>query len=329
MSITVAPLAAEHMSELYRLSRDAWVADVPDIPFASEATFAAMTQQPPAGQEAERYVALLDGVVAGFLRLRFPMLDNRENAHVQLITSPAHRRRGVGRALAGHAVQRSAARGRRNLDGETIDHRPEGAAFATALGAKMALAETRSRLDVPPPDPERLDALLADARRHSTGYRLRQWTGVPSEEHLADIAYLDSRYYTDAPSGDLVVETQKVDPERLRAAEKQLVATGRTSFHTAAVHEATGSVVAWTFIVGNDDTPEQAWQQLTMVDPAHRGHRLGLLVKLENLRFIRAGRPELAGIDTFNATANEHMLAINDTMGFRRVDQWMQWLLTI
>lgn len=329
MSIAVVPLAAEHTSDVYRLCREAWQADVPDIPFASEAVFVAALQRPPAGHEAERYVALRDGIVAGSLRLLMPMLDNRENARVEVIVSPAHRRNGVGRVLLSHAVERAATRGRHNLDAETIDHSPEGAAFANAAGAKMALAETRSRLDVPPPDQRRLDDLLADARRHSTGYRLLQWTGVPAEEHLADIAYLDSRYYTDAPSGDLVVETQNVDPERVRAAEAHMLALGRTSFHTAAVHEATGSVVAWTFIVGNDDTPEQAWQQLTMVDPAHRGHRLGLLVKLENLRFIRAGRPELTGIDTFNATANEHMLAINDTMHFRRVDQWMQWLLTI
>jgi GNAT superfamily N-acetyltransferase len=329
MPIAVVPFGPEHAADVYRLCRGAWLADVPDIPFASEAVFAAMMRRPLPGQETERYVALLDGAVAGHLRLRYPMADNLENVRLDLTTGLSHRRLGVGRALFDRAVERAVARGRKNLDGETIDRGPEGAAFATAMGAKTALAETRSRLDVPPPDQQRLDAVLDDARQHSTGYRLLQWTGVPQEEYLEDIAYLDSRFYTDSPMGDLVVEAEKVDPERVRAAEEQLIAVGRTAFHTAAVHEETGRLVAWTRITGDNDSPVQAWQQLTMVDPKHRGHRLGLLVKLENLRFIQAGRPELTGIDTFNASANEHMLAINDTIGFRRVDQWMQWLLTL
>jgi len=43
--------------------------------------------------------------------------------------------------------------------------------------------------------------------------------------------------------------------------------------------------------------------------------------KWTNLRHIR---PELTGIDTFNASANRHMLAINKAVGFRPVDSWIQ-----
>jgi GNAT superfamily N-acetyltransferase len=329
MPIDVTPFAPEHAAEVYRLNRDAWSTDVPDIPFASETVFAAMTAGARPGFEAERHVALFDGVVAGSLRLMFPMTDNVENASFALTVAVGHRRRGVGRALFERGVQRSIARGRKNLEAETIDSGPEGAAFATAMGAKMALAETRSRLDVPPPDQERLAALLADAWSHAEGYRVVQWTGVPAEEYLDDIAALDSRYHLDAPMGDLVVEPQKIDGEKIRANEEHGIAVGRTAFHTGAVHRATGRMIGWTFVSGNNDTPQQAWQQLTLVDPAHRGHRLGLVLKLENLRFIRAGRPELTGIDTFNATANEPMLAVNDAMGYRRADQWMQWQLTL
>jgi hypothetical protein len=54
-----------------------------------------------------------------------------------------------------------------------------------------------------------------------------------------------------------------------------------------------------------------------------------MIVKLENLRHVRELRPKLRAVDTFNASSNEHMLAINRTMGFRAVDSWMQWQLTV
>jgi hypothetical protein len=120
-----------------------------------------------------------------------------------------------------------------------------------------------------------------------------------------------------------------VDAARVRATEERQIAVGRTAFHTGVVHAASGRMVAWTTIAGNNDTPIHAWQNITIVDPDHRGHRLGMIVKLENLRHTLGQRPELAAIDTFNASANRHMLAINETMGFRRVDLWMQWQRTI
>ena len=54
-----------------------------------------------------------------------------------------------------------------------------------------------------------------------------------------------------------------------------------------------------------------------LVDPDHRGHRLGTIVKIENLRRARAHEPALAVVETYNAEANPHMLAINVAMGFR------------
>jgi GNAT superfamily N-acetyltransferase len=326
MPTVIAPFDfAAHLSDVYRISRDAWLADVPDIPFVSEVGYASSVQRPWPAHDNERYVALVDGVVAGLLRLSMPTRDNLENMELDLIVDVDRRRQGIGRALFDRAVWRANELGRKNLTSETIGGEP----FAAAMGAKMVLAETRSRLDVPPADQERLDELLADAWRRAQGYRLVQWQGVPAEEFLADLAALDSRFYTDAPTGDLVVEAEKVDADRIRATEEHRAALGRTAFHSAVVHIASGRLVAWTLIGGDRELTTQSWQQLTIVDPAHRGHRLGMLIKLENLRFIRAGQPELTGIDTFNASANEHMLAINDTMGFRRVDQWEQWQLTL
>jgi GNAT superfamily N-acetyltransferase/RimJ/RimL family protein N-acetyltransferase len=327
MPISIAPLADSQLDDAYRISRAAWEIDVPDIPFASRTVFGKRVRHSWPGTGHERYLALLDGVPAGYLGMRLPLDDNRHMAHLEVLTAPESRRRGVGRALIEQAVTRCRALGRTHLVAQTTDQRPDGDAFAGALGAKPGLADTRSRLDLPPADQGRLDALLAEAWTHAADYRLVQWTRVPPTELLDDVAYLESRLNLDAPTGDLPIEQEQVDAEKIVATEEYLELIGRTSTHTGVRHGA--RLVAWTTVSGNSDDPGQTWQQITIVDPAHRGHRLGLIVKLENLRYLRRLQPDLRAIDTFNATANDHMLAINDALGFRRVDQWMQWQLTV
>lgn len=68
-----------------------------------------------------------------------------------------------------------------------------------------------------------------------------------------------------------------------------------------------------------------AWQHITIVDPAHRGHRLGMWVKLANLRYTRGEEPALRNIDTWNAATNSHMIAINEALGFRAVEGWAEY----
>jgi GNAT superfamily N-acetyltransferase len=317
----VMPLFDEKVA--FEIGRAAAEADTPDIPFGSLESFVARVRRPWPGNTFEQLLATIDGVAVGYLELGLPQLDNLANVNVQLAVHPEHRRRGAGRALHAYAVDRTRALGRKHLIAPTMDRRPDGAAFATAMGATAGLVETRSRLDLSTIDADRLDSPAAG------GYRLVQWVNVAPEEHLDDIAYLESRLNQDAPTGDLAWEPENVDADRIRAAEEAVLVRGRTAFHTGAVHEASGRLVAWTMIASQDDTAWHAWQSITIVDPGHRGHRLGLLIKIENLRYARRRRPELRVIDTFNAAENAHMLGINQAMGFRKVDAWTQWQLTV
>ncbi len=74
-----------------------------------------------------------------------------------------------------------------------------------------------------------------------------------------------------------------------------------------------------------DDAPHQAWQEITIVDPAHRGHRLGLAVKLANLDFLAERAPDVRTIRTSNAQENAPMIAVNDMLGFEIVGVGMFW----
>ena len=50
-------------------------------------------------------------------------------------------------------------------------------------------------------------------------------------------------------------------------------------------------------------------QHDTSVVRSHRGHRLGLLLKADMMRWLAEVEPQLETVDTFNAESNAHMVA--------------------
>lgn len=339
MGITIAPIEAADQAAIdaaYRVGAAANEADLPDFPPFCRRRFEASVRHPMPGNAALWALARLDGVPAGYLALDLPHLDNTDNATADLVVHPAYRRRGVGRALHEHGVRLLRERGRKRVVGMAVSALPggpsrpaAGAAFAAALGAHPALLEVRRRLDTARLDHAGLDALLAAARDRSAGYRTVQWRGGTPEEYLTDIAYLDGRLMTDSPLGDLHWEAEQVDAERIRGTERALDARGRRQYHTAVRHEESGRLVAWTLLDVGASADWHAFQQITIVDPEHRGHRLGLLTKIENLRHLLVHEPAVRAIDTFNAAENAHMVRINERLGFRPVDGWTDWQLTL
>jgi GNAT superfamily N-acetyltransferase len=336
MDIAVTPFDpsdATSADRAYEVCRAASLADIPDFPAPPREYFFGSLRHPWPGERLERALGWIDGKPVGYLELMLPERDNTENAAAELYVMPSHRRRGVGRALHQHAVTVARAAGRRRLVGSTVEtlpggpcvHDGAGRAFAAALGAHPALPEVRRRLDLDAVDGRRLDELVAGAWRRAAGYRLVRWQISAPEQYLDDIAYLDGRLLTDAPMGDLEWEPEKVDAEHVRDIESALAARGRRDYHTGVVHEASNRLVGWTMVAMRPGIAWHARQGITIVDPDHRGHRLGLVAKIENLGFARAHEPGLTTVDTFNAAANEHMIAVNDALGFRPVDAWTEW----
>ncbi|GAA0482736.1 GNAT family N-acetyltransferase [Paractinoplanes deccanensis] len=321
MRVSIEPLDSHETA--YEIRSAVQKHDVPDIPFGTKANFIATIDNPPPGHEFERYIGRLDGEPAGFLELRLFQLDNLANVEVELEVLPEHRRKGVGRALYALVLDRAAEHGRKHVMGATVDRFPDGAAFATAMGAVAGLEDTRSRLDLTQADTAHLDELRAEALPYAEGYRVIDWLGVPPDDIIDDVAYLESRLMADAPTGDMAWEPEKIDADRLRRDQEAREKRGRVSYCAGALRG--DRLVAWTTIAGERDLPQQAWQQTTLVDPEHRGHRLGMLVKLANLDNIRRNRPGIEAIDTFNASQNEYMLRINRAIGFRAVDIWTEW----
>jgi RimJ/RimL family protein N-acetyltransferase len=81
-------------------------------------------------------------------------------------------------------------------------------------------------------------------------------------------------------------------------------------------------VVAYSDLVATVHEYGRAYQWGTLVRPDHRGHRLGLAVKVANVRLLQETQPQLATVVTFNADVNAPMVAVNDRLGFVPV-QWL------
>jgi hypothetical protein len=62
----------------------------------------------------------------------------------------------------------------------------------------------------------------------------------------------------------------------------------------------------------------------------HRGHRLGLLLKVVMLGLLAQREPALRWIITGNAESNRHMILINEALGYRALDRWTtSWRLPV
>jgi GNAT superfamily N-acetyltransferase len=316
----------------YEIQAAARAHDVPDLPRPCRHRHEATFRIPWPGTSEPRWLAYDGDRPVGAGSLQLPQLDNLDNAWAEIVVHPAHRRRGVGRALYTHLVAAARAAGRTRLMADTVESLPggprrngDGSAFAREMGLADVLREVRRKLDLATTDPAGYESLLAGAWRHADGYSLVQWRDRTPEEYRADIGYLDGRLHADAPMGDLAWAPENVDADRVRATDEARVGHGTRTYNSAIRHNASGRIVAWTALGLEHSVPEHAWQFITLVDPPHRGHRLGTIVKIANLRYAMAGEPGLRAVDTWNAAVNGHMISINEALGFRPVDCLVNW----
>ena len=321
------PTDVAHVTALHALRSAVEAHDHPDFPPPCPVEHATAVRLPWPGEDLEHHMAFLAGELVGWLALGFPLLDNRDTVLVELEVHPAHRRRGIGTVLAGRLRERAADRDR-HLAIYEVPEDSAGSAFSDGLGGERALPSVMRVLDVRDADAGVLAALGADARTHAAGYELVRWRGSTPAEHVDDLAVLVARMSTDPPLGDLVWEPEEVDPVRLRARDVVMDERGLRRW-TTAVRLVGGPLVGFTQVFARTTHHEDADQGDTIVLTEHRGHRLGALMKQENLALVRADMPELQRIWTWNAAENAPMVAVNEAMGFRRHRNWFECQLRL
>jgi GNAT superfamily N-acetyltransferase len=262
----------------------------------------------------------------GCYMLALPDHENASMAWCALAVLPDRRRAGAGRELLAHCAGQALRAGRTRLAGEARQGSP-GSAFALATGATGGISEVIRRLDIDAAMPGRLASLRDEAWPRARGYSLMSWIGASRADTIEDQALL-SAAMADAPR-DEGVEPEVFDAERIKDLERRCFASGQQFYSVAARHEATTRLVAITQIFVDPGTPGWGFQMITAVLPAHRGHRLGLLVKAEMLDLLAAHEPDIRHILTGNGASNHHMIIINEQLGFTVTSMYRNWELSL
>ncbi len=255
------------------------------------------------------------GSVAGWYRIQFPDLENRDRAFLVLVVHPGLRRRGLGRALVAHAQQRAAAEKRTFIDGQAMEG-AAGDAFARRLGAEPGILDARRIIDLRLVPDGRFAELRADAAGHAAGYSLTSWTGATPDDMLGQVAHVQNAM-NDAPREEGWFEDDVWDADRIRTrADSRVRLAGHRGYAVAAVHDETGEMAALTKVFIDPEEPAWGQQGITAVTRPHRGHRLGLLIKAALHEWLTAAEPRLERIATTNAEVNSYMIAVNEVLGF-------------
>lgn len=307
---------------------DAWFAvrdaaqrhDQPSGPFWTSTEQRALATDPSPANRRLHWVAAVDGCCLGAAQLELPQQDNLHLGNAKVDVHPDFRRRGVGTLLLAAVEEAARGGGRRSLVipvEEPYDRAappPPGVRFLERHGFTRRLDDVRRDLSLPGDD-ERLTALREEAAHRSQGYRLTGWRDRVPADLVDERARLGSRLVADAPTGELDVEPERWDAARVRAQEDAILAMGRNLWGMGAL-APDGTLAGYTEIAASVDDPGWAFQWDTLVDPAHRGRRLGMLLKVANLRAFTTERPAAHHLVTWNAESNAHMVAINDALGF-------------
>jgi GNAT superfamily N-acetyltransferase len=297
-------------------------------------------------EERLLFIARLGRELVGTCSVTLPLRENTATAGIDVLVAPACRRRGWGRRLLEHAEAVAVERGRTSLDAycelpaEPVERagrmlpaksgagglpaEEPSVAFASGAGYELEQVERSSRLSLPVPS-EHLAALETEAAAFSRNYVVVGWADRCPEELVAEYAVLKRRMSTDVPVAGMNWEAEVWDTARVRQEEHVLIRAGVESLVAAAVHRATGKLVAYTVLNWRPGVPAAVTQQDTLVSAAHRGHRLGMLVKIANLRSAQQRWPAARSVLTWNASENQHMLAINISLGFRPAGYEGEW----
>ncbi|MGA2827283.1 MAG: GNAT family N-acetyltransferase [Streptosporangiaceae bacterium] len=311
---------------LHRIHVENTPVDDPGFPPKSPRVFRGYLAQGWTAEPHEAWLASVAGDAVGGYILELPDRENRDRAAVTAMVPPGRRRAGLGTGLLRHAAARARDAGRSTLTGFTRDG-SAGDGFARAAGAVADLAEIVRKLDVGEIPSGLLAELRASTKAAAAGYTLVNWAGHYPDAYLDQVARLNEAM-GDAPRGP-GEEVQSWDAVRVRAADDRAVAQGLRHYSVAACDEVSGELAGLTELAVDQADPEWGHQEMTVVARAHRGHRLGLLLKVAMLELLAEREPQLKWIITGNAASNAHMIAVNDALGYRVSSQWTFWRLPV
>ncbi|MBI2772882.1 MAG: GNAT family N-acetyltransferase [Chloroflexi bacterium] len=250
--------------------------------------------------------------------------SNEDKRDIDLAVHPAHRGKGIGRALFAAAVLPIPDATTKLVQSWTHSRVPSGKAFAEKTGAKAGLNMRSSQLDL-----QKVDMKLIDewAKIDPPDYTVVFLDGdVP--DHLMKATTEAFNAINKMPREDLDMDDWVFSEATIRDWERMRKARGQTQW-LYLVTDPSGTGVAFTDIVFDKRYEHVIHQGGTAVDPAHQGHGLGKLVKALMVKKLKSEMPRARFIRTENAGSNAPMLSINTRMGFALAWENAIWQLPL
>lgn len=287
-------------------------------------------------------VARVDGRLVGRGIYETQTGDAADSAWLVVQVLPQFRGLGIGTALAEAVEALAASEGRKkalvytpiaSVGGEqltaptgfgSISANHPDTRFLLDRGYRLEQVERASRLALPV---EGLATRVADAERVSgSDFALHYWKGPTPERWREDIAHLATRMSTDAPSAGLEEPEDVWSVERvIEADERHDRLNPRRRVLAAVEHLPSGRLVGFTVLSVPRQSHRAVGQYATLVLREHRGHRLGMLLKVANLAHLERVAPGHPSVITFNAEENRHMLDVNEAVGFVPLSNESAW----
>ena len=241
--------------------------------------------------------------------------DNLDLAWVNAAIRPEHRRRGLGTAAFDSLVEVARGMGRTKLGTDSWDNEP-GRLFAAARGWDLKATAINRRQHLRELEPGLADRSYDEALAHAGDYELERIAGRSPADLLESLAVATAAI-NDAPLDDLDIEDEVFTGDRVAAYENAQLASGFRLYRIIARHRGTGEIAGLTVATADAESPARGHQHDTSVVRAHRGHRLGLWLKADMMRWLADAEPQLETLDTWNAESNDHMIGVNERLGYR------------
>ena len=266
------------------------------------------------GEPARRFLVVEAGEPVGQASLSTSEWDNLDLAWLDVNVHPDCRRGGVGtEALTAlHDECRRLGRPLVGLDGWDSD---STRGFAGAVGYEQKSTAINRRQPLSDLGADFVAAAYAEAEPLASDYELVRIAGR-SPEALHDELAVVAASINDAPLDDLEIEDEVFSAQRVRDFEQAQIESGQRLYRVVARHRESGALAGHTVVSVDCERPWIGIQEDTTVVASHRGHRLGLLLKADLCRWLLDAEPQLRTLDTWNAESNDHMISVNERLGY-------------
>ncbi|HVB01288.1 MAG TPA: GNAT family N-acetyltransferase [Acidimicrobiales bacterium] len=277
----------------------------------------------------EYYLLYADGTPRGVARMKFSENDAPQVMSGFLTIHPGARGKGYGTILLGAVEQRTVERERsiailRHWFSNSALADTAGAVFAARHGYELG-QHSEARVHSVPLDQEHLRRANL-ALQLDPNYDLVLWEDACPDEIVDGMATLRETFLQEAPSGNLPPVHQRYDRTRIRDEEERHRKIGETHVGAGVVHKTSGELVGYTVIDVPTTDDVECYQGVTLVRPDHRRHGLGLRLKLANITRLEESRPTARRVVTMNAADNAAMIALNNVIGMKLLDQSAAWV---